>query len=140
MAKSCLVLDLSLWYATCDKGMCFFILSQHLSISDMVSIFLIGDNRMNGLRFTFSFFFCDFAKGLSLLRRTPFGYSPVSLVLFRMSDMFRNSWFDPCFKYSAWPPSGLVALLFLSFSDVFWIPSGVNGGSLFSGVTNICTS
>ena len=120
--------------------MCSFILSQHLSMSDMVSIFLNGDSRMFGLTFTFSFFLGGFARGLIAPRLTSSGYSPVSLVLLKISDMFMNSWFDPYFKYSAWTPSGPVALLFLSFCDAFWISSGVNGGSIFSGVTDICVS
>ena len=80
-------------------------------MSDMVSIFLNGET-----------------------------FSPVLLVLFRISDMFTNSWFDPYFRYSAWTPSDLVVLLFLSFFDLFWVSSGVNEGSIFSGVTDICVS
>ena len=81
------------------------------SMSDMVSIFRNGET-----------------------------FSPVLLVLFRISDMFTNSWFDPYFRYSAWTPSDLVVLLFLSFFDLFWVSSGVNEGSIFSGVTDICVS
>ena len=67
-------------------------------------------------------------------------FSPVLLVLFRTSDMFTNSWFDPYFRCSAWTPWNLVVLLFLSLFDPFWVSSGVNEGSIFSGVTDICVS
>ena len=80
MAKTCSAVDLLFWYAACDKGMCFFILPQHLSVINMVSIFFNGDSRTIGLTLNFSFFFGGFARGLSVPRRTSSGYSPASLV------------------------------------------------------------
>ena len=70
-------------------------------MSDMVSIFLNSNSRMIGLTFNFSFFFGGLARGLSVPRRASSGYSPVSLLLLRIIDMFTNSLFDPSFKYSA---------------------------------------
>ena len=119
MAKTCSVVDLPLWYALCDKGMCFIHSGQHLRIIDMVSIFLNGDSRMIGLGFTFSFFFSGFARGLSVSRWMSSEYSPVLLVLFWISHKFTNSWFDPYFTYCAWTPSDPVTLLFLNFFDAF---------------------
>ena len=79
MAKTCSVVDLPLWYAACDKVMCFFILPQQLLMSDLISIFLNGASRMIGLTFSFSFFFCGFARGLSVPRRTFSGYYPLQI-------------------------------------------------------------
>ena len=70
-------------------------------MSDMVSIFLNSNSRMIGLTFTFSFFFGGLARGLSVPRWASSGYPPVSLLLFRIIDMFANSLFDPSFRYSA---------------------------------------
>ena len=127
MKKTCSVVDLLLWHAACDKEMCFFILSQQLSMGDMATIFLNGDSRMIGLAFSFLFFSDGFARGLNVLRQTSSSYSPSFTSFVQMSDMFTNSWFDPYFRHSAWTPSGPVTLLFLSFCDAFWISSGVNG-------------
>ena len=71
MAKTC-----QLWM--CRSDLLFVIkeyVFQHLSVSDMVSIFLSGDSRMIGITFIFSLFFDGFARGLSVPRQTSSGYS-----------------------------------------------------------------
>ena len=60
-------------------------------MSDMVTFFLNGNSRMIGLTFTFSFLFGGVGRALSVPGKMSSEYSPVWLVLFRISDMFTNN-------------------------------------------------